>query len=290
VRTFLTELYHIWISERPSQFAAALAYYSLFSFAPVIYIAITVAGIFIDQLALTERLYLRIEEVMGAELATLVQDSVAALSHTSRQGSWLVSLIGFLALLFAASGLFFQLQYALNTIWNVPPPQKGQTVELIKQRLFSFLIVIGLGLVLILAALSNVIMAWLGSLTETIFGINNTQIVTTALVSLGLITLSYAILYKILPQTKVSWTDVWPGAFVTATLTLLGGLALGFFFKSGQITSAFEAAGSFALLLIGIYYMAQIFLFGAVFIRVYAKNFGSLRSLDQANIQIANRQ
>ena len=289
MRTFLTELYHIWISERPSQFAAALAYYSLFSFAPVIYIAITVAGIFIDQLALTERLYLRIEEVMGAELATLVQDSVAALSHTSRQGSWLVSLIGFLALLFAASGLFFQLQYALNTIWNVPPPQKGQTVELIKQRLFSFLIVIGLGLVLILAALSNVIMAWLGSLTETIFGINNTQIVTTALVSLGLITLSYAILYKILPQTEVAWRDVWLGAVVAAVLTFLGVLGLGFFFKTGRITSAFEAAGSFALLLVGIYFIAQIFLFGAVFIRVYAKTFGSLRSLDPAVIQTENR-
>ena len=201
----------------------------------------------------------------------------------------MVTLIGFLALLFAASGLFFQLQYALNTIWNVPPPQKGQTVELIRQRLFSFLVVIGLGLVLILAALSNVILGWLGSLTEAILGINNTQVITTALVSLGLITVSYAILYKILPQTEVAWRDVWLGAVVAAVLTFLGVLGLGFFFKTGRITSAFEAAGSFALLLVGIYFIAQIFLFGAVFIRVYAHTFGSLRSLDPAVIQTENR-
>jgi len=278
IRQFLVDLYNIWITERPNQLAAALAYYGLFSFAPVIYIAISVAGIFINQLAAADRLYLRIEEVLGQEMSTLVQDSVATLSNTSEHGSWSVTLISFLALLFAASGLFFQLQYALNTIWNVPPPQKGQTLVLIRQRLFSFLIVIGLGLVLILAALSNVILAWLGSLTETLFGVSNSQVIMTGLVSLGLITLSYAILYKILPEVRVAWRDVWLGAFVAAILTLLGGLVLGFFFKTGRITSAFEAAGSFALLLVGIYFIAQIFLFGAVFIRVYAHSFGSLHS------------
>jgi membrane protein len=276
MRKFLTEVYRIWITERPGQLAAALAYYGIFSFAPVIFIAVSVAGIFINKLQAADRLYLRLEEVLGADVSNLVRDSVVALSHTSQQGSWLISLVGFLALLFAASGFFFQLQNALNVIWRVPPPEKGQTWRLIRERLFSFLIAIGLGLVLILSAFTNLMLSWLGDLAEKLFGISSSLIFVSAIAGLGLVALVYAVLYKILPDVDVGWRDVWLGALAAALLTGLGVMVIGIIFSLGQITSAFEAAGAFAVLLIGIYYIAQIFLLGAVLIRVYASNYGSL--------------
>jgi uncharacterized BrkB/YihY/UPF0761 family membrane protein len=151
MRKFLADVYAIWISERPSQSAAALAYYGMFSFAPVIYIGFTIAGIFIDQFDFASQFYLKVQNILGPEAAALVQDLVSTISESNRGGTILVSLVSFLALFFAASGLFFQVQYALNMIWRVPPLQRGQTVAFIRKRLYSFIIVIGVGLLLILA-------------------------------------------------------------------------------------------------------------------------------------------
>lgn len=279
LRDFAREVYNIWVAERPNQLAAALAYYSMFSFAPIIFIAYTVAGIFIDQIAAASRFYERLENIFGAELAQLVQDSVSTLSQTTQGGSFLVSLISLIALLFAASGLFFQLQFALNTIWRVPPPKAGQTLKMVKQRAFSFVMVIGLGLILILATLLNFIISMFGQWLNELFGLGSlSQVLLTLVGTLGLFMLSFAIIYKILPDAKVTWRDVWLGSLATATLMTVAIYVLGFFFRAGSIGSAFEAAGAVALLLVGIYYGAQIFLLGAVFIRVYAHRFGSMRS------------
>jgi membrane protein len=277
MRAFLTNLYNIWISERPSQLAAALAYYGMFSFAPVIFIGYTVAGLFIDQLAAAERMYQRLEAVLGPETAEFIQSSVVALGNTSGGGTLLGSLVSLIALLAAASGLFFQLQYALNKIWRVPLPEKGQTGAFIRQRLFSFAIVLGVGLLLILATLTNLIIGWFGTWLEDIFEVSVPSVIWTSLGSLALLTLSFAVLYKVLPNVKITWRDVWAGALAAALLVVLFGLLLGQFFASGTIGSAFEAAGAFAVLLIGIYYVAQIFLLGAVVCRVYAGLFGSQR-------------
>mgnify|MGYP001137684779 CR=1 FL=1 len=129
---FVKELYRIWVAERPNQLAAALAYYGVFAFAPVIFIAFAVAGVFIDELAMTHQVFEQIGNVLGPEAAQLLQGTVETISQTTSGGSLLTSLISFLALLLAASGLFFQLQYALNTIWKVPPPAKGETLVLIR--------------------------------------------------------------------------------------------------------------------------------------------------------------
>ena len=268
---FVKELYRIWVAERPSQLAAALAYYGVFSFAPVIFIAFAVAGVFIDELAMIHQVFERIGNVLGPEAAQLLQDNVETISQTTSGGSPLISLISFLALLFAASGLFFQLQYALNTIWNVPPPAKGETLVLIRQRLFSFVMAIGVGLLLVITTLVNVLLAWFGSFIP----IERSVPISNLVALMGLITLSFALIYKVLPDVDIAWRDVWIGAAVTALLVTLGGLLVGLYLGSGRIGSALEAAGTFAVILIGIYYIAQIFLFGAVFTRVYASMFGS---------------
>jgi membrane protein len=270
MRKYFTDIYNIWISERPNNLAAALAYYGMFSFAPVIYLAFRFAGRFINQIAIADQFAIKLETLLGPETAALVQDLVQAVSESHTSSSVLFSLISLLALYFAASGLFFQLQYALNTIWKVPPPQKGQTQLFIRKRLFSFLMVIGVGLLLVAAALINVILAWFGSLLETYFGFGNSQAILTWFGTLGLIVISFALLYKVLPDVRIAWRNVWGGASTAALLVMIAGSLATIYFSLGNIGSAFQAAGAFAVILIAIYYIAQIFLLGAIITRVSA--------------------
>jgi membrane protein len=267
---FAKELYRIWATERPGQLAAALAYYGMFAFAPVIFIAFWVAGFFIDQFS-TEQFFTRMENLLGPEVTLFIQDSVNAIAETTTGSSVITTLISVAALLLAAPGLFYQLIFALNKIWGVPPPVRGQTSGLIRQRLFSFLMVIGVGLLFILASLVNVIITWFGSL----FDLSSNMPVISALAFLGIATLAFALIYKILPETEISWRDVWIGAFVTAVLVILAAVIFGAYLSLGNVGSAFEAAGAFAVLLIGIYTIAQVFLFGAMFTRVFAEMYGS---------------
>ena len=268
---FAKELYQIWIKERPSTLAAALAYYSLFSFAPALFIAYTIAGLFMNEQYITNQLLWRIEDTLGAEAAQFIQQSVISISESTAKGSTLVSIIGFIALLLAASMLFFQLQYALNVVWKVPPPEKGATLSLVKNRLLAFAMVIGIALVLIAATMISVI----SSAIYSILNISGEYQILTNAALLGLGTVSFALIYKILPEAEIRWRDVWIGAFVTSLLAAVGMWALGIYLGSAKITSALEAAGVVAVLLIFFYIMAQIFLFGAIFTRVYSSMYGT---------------
>jgi membrane protein len=268
---FAKELYRIWVTERPGQLAAALAYYGMFAFAPVIFISFWVAGLFIDQLSAANQFYVRLENLLGPEVAEMIQESVGAIASTTTGSSVIATLVSVVALLLAASGLFYQLQFALNKIWGVPLPERGQTAGLIRQRLFSFLMVIGVGLMLILASVVNVVISWFGSL----FSLNPSMPVLNILGFLGIATLAFALIYKILPEAEITWHDVWIGAIVTAVLIALALFIFGAYLSRGNVGSAFEAAGAFAVLLIGIYTIAQVFLFGAMFTRVFAAMYGS---------------
>ncbi len=271
LKEFIQELYRIWATERPGQLAAALAYYGLFAFAPVIFIAFWVAGLFIDQISAAGQFLARIENLFGSEIAILIQDSVEAIAETTTGSSVIATLISIGALLLAASGLFYQLLFALNKVWGVPPPEGGRTSGLIRQRLFSFLMVIGVGLLFIFATVINVLLSWFGSL----FNLGTTMPLLNTLGFLLIATVAFALIYKILPEVEITWHDVWIGAFVTAVLVLLALLIFGAYLNFSNIGSAFEAAGAFAVLLIGIYTIAQVFLFGAMFTRVYADMYGS---------------
>jgi membrane protein len=274
---FGKELYKIWISERPNQLAAALAYYSMFSFAPIIFVAVSIVGFFIDEIDPASQFFQRLEEMFGAEIASLVQESVMALANTPSSSSVLVSLISFLALLYAASGLFFQLQYTLNTIWRVPPPQKGQTTSFIRKRLFSFLIVIGFGLLGVLAIFLNLFLTWLGSTLQSLLGINSSQLLAVKVAAPFLIAFIIALFYKVLPEANVAWRDVWLGSAIATALIVVAVLLVGLFFQYSTLSSALQASGAFTVLLTGFYYVAQIFLLGAVCCRVYADLCGSRR-------------
>ena len=268
---FLKELYNIWITERPSTLAAALAYYSLFYFAPVIFITFSIASFFIDVQTLVGQIIKRVENTLGAEAAQFIQETVLSISQTATGGSTLTTLIGYLALIFAASMLFFQLQYALNTIWKVPVAEKQGTLALIKSRFMAFLMVIGLGFLMIVATVANIIISFL----QTYIDLGSPVSFITIIAFIGLMTISIALVYKYLPDVDIAWGEVGVGSIVTAVLMAVGGWLLGIYFTHSNITSAVAVAGAVAVLLIAFYIFAQLFLFGAVFTRVYASMFGS---------------
>jgi membrane protein len=267
LQAFLREVSKIWVTKRPNTLAAALAYFGIFSIAPLIFIALTVANIFLDQLVLTDLFYEQMEAVFGPGASQWIQDAVLSISQTIGGGSIIASLISVIALLLAASGLFFQLQFALNMIWNVPPPEKGATLSFIRQRLFSFLMVIGVGLLLVIFTGANLIFSWFGSLLH----ISAFVPVINLVGFIAMVTVLFAMLYKLLPEVPIAWRDVWLGAFLAALLVSIGLFLISFYLSSGLVGSAFEAAGAVAVILIGFYYGAQIFLFGAVCTRVVAE-------------------
>jgi membrane protein len=281
-KRFIKELYRIWIAERPTQMAAALAYYGMFSFAPIIFVAVSIVGLFIENIDPASQLFQRLEELFGEGISNLVQESVTAISIAPSGSSILISVISVLALLYAASGLFYQLQYSLNKIWRVLPAEKGQTKSFIRQRLFSFLIVIGFGLLGVLAIFANLLLAWFGSILERLLGLNASEVVAARLVAPTLLALIIALFYKILPETKVAWKDVWLGALISTLLILVAMFLAGLFFQYSSLNSALQATGAFTVLLVGFNYIAQIFLLGVVCCRVYAELYGSRRSGDTA--------
>ena len=277
LKDFVQEIFKIWVDEKPGQLAAALAYFGMVSFSAVFYIAYFIAGIFINEAAAAERLYTRIEAVLGAETAAFIRNSVSAIAAGSEGGSWIISAISFISLLFVAMGLFLQITYVLNRIWGVPLIQRGKRVAIIRQRLFAFIMVIALGLLVVVATVVNLVFAWFGSIIKDFFGGSNWLSYLNFLALLGIIVLATAFIYKVLPDVKLAWRDVWPGSLAATFLMALGGLVIGLYFRLGGISSAFEAAGAFAVLMIAIYYFAQIFLFGAIMTRVYAQRYGSKR-------------
>ncbi|MGD9092268.1 MAG: YihY/virulence factor BrkB family protein [Anaerolineales bacterium] len=274
IKLFIKEIYNSWITDRPARLAAGLAYYGMFSLAPITYIALTIAGIFLDEMAMADRLYTALKNVIGSDAAAFIQDTVLSLEQSTSRGTFISSLISFIALLLAASGVFFNLQTSLNTIWHVAPPEKGGTLAFIKDRLVSFVMVIAVGLLLVVAGTAGIIISFVGSFIPYDFTTPVVNLFTFMLLAI----VSISLIYKILPDAKVAWRDVWLGAVITTVMMIVGAFIFGWYLTSSRVNSAFEAAGTVAVILIGINVLAQIFLFGALFTRVYANTFGSLAS------------
>jgi membrane protein len=247
-----------------------LAYYALFSFVPVIYIVLAVAGIFIDELRAASQLYVWVGETLGPESSQLLQDQMNRVAARSTGEMTVETVIGFAVLLGTASLLFYQLQHALNTIWKVPPPQRGATRFLILNRLLAFIMVIGLGLLLVVVTFGNTLVTGLRSW----IGLSSTLPFASLLSSILLLTFMLAVLYKFLPNAKVAWRDVLVGSLVAAVLLTLAGSLLGLYLSASRLNSASGAAGAVAMFLTTFYFIGLIIVVGAVVIRVYASVHG----------------
>ena len=247
---------------------AAIAYYTVFSLAPVLIIVIAIAGAVFGADAARGALVDEISSLMGRQGAEAVQTMIASASSQNRSG-W-AGAIGLVTLFVTASGVFSELQSALNVIWR-SKPRLGTVSRLVRARLASLGLVMTLGFLLLVSLVVSAALAALGPWLDGIFP--GAQILIRAVsfgVSLGLIALLFAVIYKVLPDTSLAWRDVIAGAIATAILFEVGKFLISLYLGSSSVTSSFGAAGAFALLLLWIYYSSQIFLIGAEFTRAWA--------------------
>jgi membrane protein len=270
----LKETAQEWQEDKVSLWAAALAYYTMFSLAPLLLIAITVAGGIFGEEAARGQLDNQLQGLLGQDGAAVVQ-SMLQNTQKSSSGGIVATVIGIGTLMFGASGVFGQLQDALNTIWGVKPrPGLGWT-SFVKSRFLSFAMVLVIGFLLLVSLMLSAILAGISTLFSNQFG--NFAILGQLLnfaISFGVITLLFASIYKFLPDVRLPWKDLWIGAAVTALLFNIGKFLIGLYLGSSGVTSTYGAAGSIIVILLWVFYSAQIILVGAEFTQVYARRRG----------------
>jgi membrane protein len=278
VRNFVKmarEAFTLWEQSRSATMGAALAYYTLFSIPPLLVIALAAVSLIFGQEAATGQLGGELKKIFGDDVATAMQGTVQRDQQTG--GGPLAMIVGVVVLLFGASGVFGELQASLNTIWQVQPKPGRGILGIIKDRFLSFTLVLGtcflLLVSLVISTALSVIASWWTP--ESVPGGTYLWQGIHAVVSFAVITLLFAFIYRFLPDAKISWKDVWVGSAMTAVLFLAGKQILGLYLAQKGVTSSYGAAGSLVLLLIWVYYTAQIFLLGAAFTRVYAMGHGS---------------
>jgi membrane protein len=269
-----TETFSHWCEDNPAQLSAALAFYAIFAIAPLLIIAVAIAGLVFGVHATQNQIVDAIDGLVGAEIAAAIQATVKNASHP--QAGKIATLIGIVTLFVGAAGVVMQLKHSLNAIWEVAPKPGRGVFAVVWEYLGAFLAVLGIGVFLLLSlALSTAVAALSRSVTIVLpHGIAFWQWVDLG-VSLGLITVLFALTYKVLPSARIAWRDVWIGALMTAALFTLGKQVIGEYLAYSSVTSAYGAAGSIIVLLLWVYYSAQVFFFGAEFTHVYARRYGS---------------
>jgi membrane protein len=270
----LKETYGDWSEDKASRLAAALAYYTAFSVAPLLLISIAVAGLVFGREAAQGQIFAQLNGLLGTDGASAIQTGIA---NSDKAGAGTFSaIIGIATLIWSASALFGQLQDSLNTIWEVQPDPKAGLVTTVKRRFLSMTMVLGIAFVLLVSlVLSAGLSAVGGLLGDVLPGGNIIWQGVNFLVSFAIVTALFAAMYKVLPDATIDWSDVWIGAAVTALLFTIGKVLIGLYLGHASIGSTFGAAGSLLVFLVWVYYSAQILFFGAEFTQVYARRYGS---------------
>jgi membrane protein len=256
---------------------AALAYYTLFSIAPLLLIVIAIAGQVFGVEAARGEIIAQLEGMMGRPGAAAIQSLLESVNKPAE--SLTATLVGSLLLLIGASTVFGELQDALDRIWRAPKRGKGGIWSLLRARLLSFGMVMGFGFLLMVSLVISAGLAALGKLWGP--AADDWSVAANALnflASFLLTTTVFAMIYKTMPRVRVDWADVWIGATVTALLFTIGKSLIGLYIGRSGLTSAFGAAGSLVVVLLWVYYSAQIFFLGAEFTWAYAVTFGSRKA------------
>lgn len=269
----LKAAYTHWSEDKASRLAAALAYYTTFSIAPLLIVVIAIAGLVFRDTA-QQQIIDQISGTVGADGARMIAEMIKSASKPS--SSIMASVIGIATLLMGAGAVFGQLQDALNTIWEVAPKPGQGIMETIRHRFLSFAMVLGVGFLLLVSLVLSAALAALGQFLNNYLPIPEAVMhAINLLVSFAVFTLLFAMMYRALPDAEIDWGDVWIGAGMTSLLFAMGKFVLGLYLGHSAVTSSYGAAGSFVLILLWVYYAAQILFFGAEFTKVYAFEYGS---------------
>jgi membrane protein len=272
----LKAAYSEWNKDNAPRMGAALAYYTIFSLAPLLIIAVAIAGLAFGTEAARGEIARQIQRLVGPDGARAIQEMIQS-GHKPVHGV-IGGMIGIIALFLGASGVFCEIEDALNSIWHVNPSGETGIRNLVKARFLSFGMVLGIGFLLLVSLLLSALLAaatkYMGDMLPVPVVVFESLDV---LLSLFFITVLFAMLFKFLPHTKIAWSDVWIGAALTSLLFTAGKFVIGFYIGKSVSASAYGAAGSLVVLVAWIYYAALILYFGAEFTCVYANKLGSRR-------------
>lgn len=270
----LTETWKEWNDDKASRLAAALSYYTIFSLAPLLIITIAIAGAVFGDEAARGEIVRQIQGLVGKDGAEVIQTALQNAQKPDRRN--IASIISIGVLLFGASNVFAQIQDALNTIWEVQPKPGRSIVQILRKRFLSFAMVGGVGFLLLVSLIVNTVLAaMVNYFSGLVPGFDLLWQVGNYIISFAVITLLFALIYKVMPDAKIAWNDVWIGSAITSLLFVIGKSILGVYLGNGSFGSAYGAAGSLIVVLAWINYAAQIIFFGAEFTQVYARKYGS---------------
>jgi membrane protein len=279
-----------WWGKDPFMQSAVIAYYAIFSMPGLLVIVISVGSLFFKRDIITRQLYTQISSIMGVETAKQVQDMVITIIQTNK--SVFATIIGLIIVLLGATGVFVELQKALNIIWEVKAKPRRPLFTVIRTRLFSFGLILSVGFLLlisltittIIAVMSDWVMNHWPNIVLIIFYVVN------FIISFGVVMLLFALLFKILPDAKIQWKHLWWGSILTAFFFILGKTAIGFYLSKTNPGSAYGAAGSIVVILLWVSYSSMIFFYGAEFTRAYADYFTGKVSATDVAVKITDKE
>jgi membrane protein len=269
----LLDIFSVWSGGNASSMGAAVAFYTIFAIAPLFILVLALAGFFFGPQAAQKELFGQISGLVGQKGGEAIQSVLAAANKP--KANTLATIIALVTLFIGACSVFVQLQDSLNAIWNVRRQPGSGLRNFVKTRLLSFAMLLGIGFLLLVSLVLSAALTAAGKFMTGFIPQHEIWQVANFFISLGLITLLFALIFKILPDVKIVWRDVWIGAFFTALLFDLGKFLLGFYLGRSTVASAYGAAGSLVVVLMWVYYSVQILLFGAACTRVLANKYGT---------------
>ena len=267
-----------WVDDAAPSMGASLAFYTLFSLAPLLLVVIALAGLFVGRDAAQEGLMGLFAQFAGEKAASGIQGMLDAAG--ARDGGAVAAVVGVLTLLLGATTVFAELQSDLNRIWRYKPAKAGGLGKFLRARLWAFALVMAVGLLLLASLGVSAVLATIGE--RFLGGAEAALHLGELAVSLALLTGLFAMVYKLLPAPRIAWSDVWVGAAVTAALFWLGKILIALYISHAGVGSDFGAAGAIVILVAWVYYSAQVFFFGAEFTRQYALRHGSHQAESRA--------
>jgi membrane protein len=288
----LKQTFTEWRDDTAPRLAASLAYYTTFSLAPLLILIIAIAGLVGGREAAQNQTMAQVQALLGVQGRQFVQGMIETASKPAT--GLTATVIGVLTLLFGSLGVFGELQNSLNMIWGIKPKPAKNFLDGIKRfvikRLLSFTMVLGIGFLLLASLVISAALSALGQYIGSRWPFADLWLeLINFMISFAVITLLFAMIFKFLPEIKITWKDVWLGAAVTSALFTLGKFLIGLYLGRSQVGNTFGAAGSLAILLIWIYYSAQILFLGAEFTQVYASKYGSKIVPDSGMVKITEQ-
>jgi membrane protein len=264
-----------WMQHDASTMGAALAFYTVFSIAPIIIIGIGVCGLILGNNTASAELLPQMQGLLGDAGAAAVQSLISSAAYMQRSRT--ATMIGVVTLLIGASSVFVELQTSLDRIWGIPKRNRARGVwRFLRARFLSLGLVFGVAFLLMVSLIMSAALAVMGAWLSRLLGSwHSSLMITYVMLSLGITTVLFALVYKYVPQERLHWRDVWVGGLVTAVLFNIGKFAIGFYLGKSAFASVYGAAGSLLVLLLWVYYSAQIFLFGAEFTKSYSLILGA---------------